>query len=231
MQKLKIEKNMGKFFFRLLVLLIIIIISLIIYLTYIGIETNKFDNLIKSKSNEINRYVKLDFKKTKIHINLKELNLAVKLQEPEILLRDSKINLSKLDLYLPFKSFFNQDFLLERAEIAFIKNDIKDLIKISNIFFPKIINKKLNKVFAKGNLEGKFMIPFESNGNIGKNYEFYGKVSDADINFTDEFKIKNLNAEIDYGKASQSNEFVTTIKKGSVYDVQLDKSTINLKRE
>jgi len=222
---------MGKFFFRLLVLLVIIIISLIIYLSYIGIETNKFDNLIKSKSNEVNRYVKLDFKSTKININLKELNLAVKLQEPEILLRDSKINLSKLDLYLPFKSFFSQDFLLERAEIAFIKNDIKDLIKISNIFFPKIINKKLNKVFAKGNLEGKFMIPFESNGNIGKNYEFYGKVSDADINFTDEFKIKNLTAEIDYGKASQSNEFVTTIKKGSLYDVKLDKSTINLKRE
>ena len=95
---------------------------------------------------------KLEFQKTKIHLNLKELNLVVKLQNPKILIVSNAIDLSKLDLFLSLSSFFNSDFLLKRAEIAFIRNDIKDLTKITNIFLPKLINKQLNKIFAKGNL-------------------------------------------------------------------------------
>jgi len=70
----------------------------IIFLSYFGIETDKFDQLIKSKTNEVNKLVKLDFKNTKIHINLIELNLIVKLQKPKILIKDNVIILSKLNL-------------------------------------------------------------------------------------------------------------------------------------
>ena len=90
-------------------------------------------------------------------------------------IKNNEIILSKLDLFLPLTSFFTSDFLLKRAEIAFIRNDIKDLTKITNIFLPKIINKQLNKIFAKGNIEGEFIIPFDSDGSIGKDYGFSGK--------------------------------------------------------
>ena len=173
---------------------------LVIFLTYFGLETDKFDDLIKNKANEINQYVKLEFQKTKIHLNPTELNLVVKLQKPKILIKNNEIDLSKLDLFLSLKSFFSSDFLLKRAEVAFIKNDIKDLTKITSIFLPKIINKQLNKIFEKGNLEGEFVIPFESDGSIGKDYGFSGKVSNASINLTKEFSIKNLTTEINHVK-------------------------------
>ena len=130
---------MGKFFLRFFVLLLITIFLSIIYLSYFGINTDKFDNLIKTKANEVNRYTKLEFQKTKIHLNLKELNIVVRLQNPNILIRSNEIYLSKLDLFLSLKSFFSSDFLLKRAEVAFIRNDIKDLTKITNIFLPKLI--------------------------------------------------------------------------------------------
>ena len=66
---------MGNFFSRVILIIIIVVFSVIIFLSYYGIETDKFDKLIKNKANEINRYVKLDFQKTKIHINIRELNL------------------------------------------------------------------------------------------------------------------------------------------------------------
>ena len=166
---------MGKFFLRLFVLLLITIVSSTIYLSYFGINTDKFNDLIKTKANEVNRHVKLEFQKTKIHLNLKELNLVVRLQNPKILIRSNEINLSKLDLFLSLKSFFSSDFLLKRAEVAFIRNDVKDLTKITNIFLPKLINKQLNKVFDKGNLEGKLVIPFEADGSFGKDYGFFWK--------------------------------------------------------
>ena len=183
-------------------LLTITAVSLIIFLSYFGVETDRFDSLIKNKANEVNQYVKLEFKTTKIRLNLKELNLAVKLQNPKVLIISDEINLSKLYLFLPLKSFFSSDFILQRVEVAFIKNDIKDLTKITNIFLPRIINSQIKKMFVKGNLEGEFIIPFKSDGTIGKNYTFYGKVLDADININKDYKIKDLNADVGFAKNS-----------------------------
>jgi len=207
------------------------VVSATIFLSYFGIETDKFDGLIKSKANEVNRYVKLGFQKTKIHINPTEFNLVVKLQNPKILVKKNEIILSKLDLFLPLKSFFSSNFLLKKAEVAFVKNDIKDLTKITSIFLPNIVNKKLNKVFHKGYLEGEFIIPFESDGSIGKDYGFFGKVSDASINLTKEFSIKQLTTEINHVKDADADGFKITVKKGSIYNLELAGSTINLKRK
>ena len=85
---------MGKLLLRFIFILIIIIVFIISYLSYFGLETNRFDALIKNKANAINQNIKLEFNKTKIHINPKELNLAVKLQNPKILIRDNEIILS-----------------------------------------------------------------------------------------------------------------------------------------
>ncbi len=222
---------MGKFFLRFFLIILIIIVSVVLFLTYFGLETDRFDNLIKNETNEINQNIKLEFQKTKIHLNPTKLNLVVKLQKPKILLKNNEIDLSKLDLFLSLKSFFSSDFLLKKAEVAFIKNDIKDLTKITNIFLPRIINKQLNKIFEKGNLEGEFIIPFEPDGSIGKDYGFYGQISDATINFTKEFSIKNLTTEINQVKEFENNGFIATIKKGSIFDLELADSTINLKRE
>ena len=133
---------MGKFFLRFFLIIFITIVISITYLSYFGLETNRFDNLIKNKANNINRYVKLEFNKTKIHLNITELNLLVKLQNPKILIKDNQIDLSKFDLFLSIKSFYISDFLLKKANVGFEQNDIKDITKITNIFLPRIINKK-----------------------------------------------------------------------------------------
>ena len=220
---------MSKFFLRFFLIVLIVSISAIIFLSYFVIETDKFDGLIKSKANEVNRYITIGFQKTKIHLNPTKLNLVVKLQNPKILVKNNEIILSKLDLFLSLRSFFTSDFLLKRAEVAFAKNDIKDLTKITNIFLPKIINKKFNKIFHKGNLEGEFIIPFESDGSIGKDYGFSGKVSDASINLTKKFSIKKLTTEINHTKDVDGHGFKITIREGFIYNLELTDSIINLK--
>ena len=59
---------MGKFFLRLFVLIFISVVSAIIFLSYIGLETNKFNSLIKNKANETHQHVKLEFQRTKIYL-------------------------------------------------------------------------------------------------------------------------------------------------------------------
>jgi len=222
---------MGNFFLKFFLVGLIAAVSVAIFLTYFGLETDKFDNLIKSKANEINQTVKIEFQKTKIHLNPTELNLVIKLQKPKILIKNNIIDLSKLDLFLSLKSFFSSDFLLKKAEVAFKKNDIKDLTKVTNIFLPRFINKKLGKIFEKGNLEGEFSIPFKADGSIGKDYWFSGKISDALINLTSKFSIKSLTTEINHGRGVKNNGFIAVIKKGSLFNLELAGTTINLMRK
>ena len=219
---------MGKFILRFFLLSLVAITLMAIFLTYFGFETDRFNALIKNKANEINQYTKLEFEKTKIHFNPGEFNLVVKLKKPQVLIRDKKIDLSKIDLFLSLRSFISSDFLLERAEIAFIKNDIKDITKITSIFLPKFINRQFRKIFEKGSLEGKFFIPFNKDGSIGENYGFSGKISEASINFTKEFSIKNLTTEINQKKEKDGDVFVITVKKGSFFDLDISESVIHL---
>ena len=221
-------KKMFKFLIKFLLTLISIIILFIIYMNYVGVETSRFNDLIKKKTNNVRKEVKLEFKNTKIYLNARELNIIVKLQNPKILISNKEILLSKLNLFLSIKSYFNSNFLLEKAELSFNKNDISDISKITNIFVPKIINKKINKIFQKGKLEGSVIVPFESNGSLGKEYEFFGKINNATINLTKDIKLKNLTTDINYRKNTEENIFNIVIKNGLLYDLDLSKTKINI---
>ena len=221
---------MGKFLFRFFLLILFSVISIAIFLSVIGLETDKFDGLIKEKANEVNKYVKLEFNNTKIHLNPKELNLVIKLQNPKVLLKKKEFKLSKIDLFLPLKSFITSDFLLQRTEIAFTKNNIKDLSKITNIFLPRILNKQINRILIKGNLEGEFIVPFNQDGSLGSNSKFTVKLLDADLNITKDFQIKNLSTEMKYfPEYSDGKEINFVINQGSILNLNLEKSTIDIK--
>ena len=220
---------MAKFFLRFFLFLFFIFVSLVIFLSFVGIKTDKFDDLIKGKANEVNRYVKLEFKETKIHLNASELNLAVKLQNPKILINENEIILSKIDLFLPLKSFITSDFLLQKAEVAFIKNDIKDLVKISNIFLPKFISNKLNEIFYSGTLQGEFIIPFNADGSVGGNYQLDARILDASLNVNKDFQINNLFTDIKYlYKSDKDKKISFLINQGKVLNLDLQESSIDI---
>ena len=211
-----------RLFFKFFLLISIVLFLIIIFLSYVGFETDKFDSLIKNKSNTIHNNVKIEFNKTRTYLNLSDLKLLIKLQNPKVLIKNRTINLSKLNFSLSLKSFYTSDFILEKANIGVEKNDIKDLTKVTNIFLPRIINKQLKKVFEKGKLEGEFVIPFNSDGTASKSYTFSGKVIKADINFLNAYKLKNLNAKISYRKSSQTKNdtLIIAIEEGLISNLK-----------
>jgi hypothetical protein len=217
-----------KLFKRFILALVVIFLLLIVFLSYFGLETKKLNNLIQGEANKINQNIKLDFEKSKIHLNIIELNILVKLHNSQILIKQNKINLSKLYLFLPIKSFFSDDFILRRVEVAFIKNDIKDLSKITKIFLPTIINNRLNKIFEKGKINGEFVIPFNPDGSVGKNYGFTGKLIDTSLNLSKDFEIKKLSADISHSKNFGEDKFELDIKKGFIYELDLVGSNIEI---
>ena len=173
-----------------------------------------------------------NFKTSKIYLNLRELNFSIKIKEPKVIIRNNKIDLLNLNLFLSLKSLFNKNFPLKQAEVSFKQNDIKDLTKISSLFLPSIINVQLNKIFEKGRLEGEITIPFTKNGKISEDYTFYGKIIDAKINLNKNYKIENLTADIGFAKKSywpKTERLLDGLEirniKGSFLDLKLGKGT------
>ena len=81
-----------KFFFKLSLLLVVLIFFSIIYLSYFGVSTSKFNNIIKDNVNKKNEKVSLEFKKTKIHLNLRKKSFIARIKKPELITRNHKIN-------------------------------------------------------------------------------------------------------------------------------------------
>ena len=170
----------------------------------------------------------MDFKDTKIYLNIKDFKLEVKLQNPKILIKNNDIKLSKFDLYLPLKSFYTSDFILEKANLEFQQNDIKDLIKISSIFLPRFLNKKLDKIFIKGNLEGDLTVPFTQKGSISKDYKFNLRILESNIRLNKDFELKNFTANLTYGEKSTTERLKIKIKNGNISNLELLESFIDV---
>ena len=82
---------MNRFLLRFFLVIVTITAFAIIFLGYFGLETDRFNSLIKNKSNKINQHTKLDFSKTKIFLNLRDLNILMKLKDPKILINNNEI--------------------------------------------------------------------------------------------------------------------------------------------
>ena len=224
---------MGKFLLKSFIFFLTLLFSIAVYLAYFGIETDRFDQSIKQKANESNRYIEFDFNKTKIHLNLREFNISINLQEPKLIVKGNEIKLSRIDLVLSLKSLYESKAILKSIEVEFKKNNINDLAKITNIYLPKFINKKIKKAFKEGSIEGRFKIPFSKNGDFMNSFIFNGRVLNASININDDYKIKNLTTIVNYEKypSEKIEELRIDVKKGSFLNLNLSDSHLKIKFE
>ena len=96
---------MKKLIINLTLILFFLIISVIIILSTIGFETNKFNKLISDKTSQANNiYLKLDTIKFKI--NLRKLNLFLETEKPEIIYKEVSLPTQNIKVFIDFLSLF-----------------------------------------------------------------------------------------------------------------------------
>ena len=75
---------MIKWISAFLLFLLSIFLITIFYLSTVGVETNSFNDLIRNKLKNYNENVDLKFSKAKLLLDIKSLNLRIKLINPKI---------------------------------------------------------------------------------------------------------------------------------------------------
>ena len=85
-------KKLVKFTFSIFIILFI----LITYLSLIGVNTNVFNNKIKSEILKINKRLNLDLKSVKFLLKPTDFSINIKTPEPNLFFDDNKLELENI---------------------------------------------------------------------------------------------------------------------------------------
>src|SRR5210317_1756006 len=183
---------MIKIVYRLFISLTLIIALIVIYLSIIGVKTDKFNNQITSKVKEINS--NLDLKLNQVNIKLNPLSFTVDLKTlgTDLSYQDNIIQLENLKSQISLKSIFKNEFAISELAISTKSIALKDLI----ILVKEVKNYQqlfiANEIIDNGYIVADLKFEFNEVGNIKDNFIIKGLVNNAELTLSNK-KVTKLN--------------------------------------
>jgi hypothetical protein len=183
---------MIKIVYRLFISLTLIIALIVIYLSIIGVKTDKFNNHITSKVREINS--NLDLKLNQVNIKLNPLSFTVDLKTlgTDLSYQDNIIQLENLKSQISLKSIFKNEFAISELAISTKSIALKDFI----ILVKEVKNYQqlfiANEIIDNGYIVADLKFEFNEVGNIKDNFIIKGLVNNAKLTLSNK-KVTKLN--------------------------------------
>jgi hypothetical protein len=183
---------MIKIIYRLFISLTLTIALIVIYLSIIGVKTDKFNNHITSKVREINS--NLDLKLNQVNIKLNPLSFTVDLKTlgTDLFYQDNIIQLENLKSQISLKSIFKNEFAISELVISTKSISLKDLI----ILVKEVKNYQqlyiANEIIDNGYIVADLKFEFNEIGNIKDNFIIKGLVNNAELTLSNK-KVTKLN--------------------------------------
>ena len=171
---------MKKIFLYFGLLTIFLIFLTLTILSTVGIETNKFNNLIYNKINQSNNDIKLDLNKIKFKIDIKKIGLFLETKKPKVNYRETFLPVNSIKVYIDFLPLIKSDIKIKKINLILDEINIKDLKKISKAFKPSNIKSFLNNKIDEGKLDTEIDI-FFNDDNLLDNFIAKGFVSDLKV--------------------------------------------------
>ena len=165
----------------------------IIYMSFIGIETNKFNKLIKQELSKDNKKLDLESKTIKILLNISNLSINIKVINPVLIYNAKRIELNQIESNFSILSFINKNFAISNLLISTKDIYFEQLISIAKSYknSPELFF--LQKIIKDGKVVADINVNFDEKGKIKKDFSIKGFVSDVRLVLLNKEKINNLN--------------------------------------
>ncbi len=224
---------MRKFLIYFFVSIIIFFSSSIVFLSFYGYQTDRFNKIIQSEINNSKTGINLEFDEISILLDIKNLTLFVKFINPEVQYSSIKIPLKVLRANISILSLIKKEISIKNinAETKFFEID---LIKnyVSQIKIDKIYKNYIKEIdTSKIKLKSSFS--FDNTFSV-KDFTLNGIVKDTKIGSKTKYKLSNLNLKFLYKdeiikiyNLSAKSDYIN-IKNGKI-DILKNKGTTNLK--
>ena len=188
---------MKKIIYRFLVFLILIFFGSIIYLSTVGIKTERFNDQISFEIKKINDQLELNL--DKINIILDPLNLQLNLKTIGASLENKNkiIRLESIKSNIDIKTFLNNEFSLTELNISTRSLDIKNLISFIRLIEDNAQLFIIEKFIKKGYLIADINLKFDNKGNIKNDFLIKGLVKDGEVKTLKRFNFSKINFSFD----------------------------------
>ena len=141
---------MFNYIYRFLVSFLILIIFIIFYLSYVGLKTDRFNDLISKRVNYINPKIKLSLNEVYIKLIPRKLELKVITYSPEISSNNAKIKIKNIETNISLLSFISKKNSLRNISIVSQENNIKNVLKFVRLFQNNIHTILADKFINRG---------------------------------------------------------------------------------
>ena len=185
---------MIKNFYKYIIFSILLFFILIFYLSYYGIETTKFNSIIKNKIQDHNPRLSINLNKVNIFLDLKKISIKIRSEKPDLIIdKFEEIEFKEIISTLSIRSYLSKEFAIKNLKLSTYENDIKNILSFYRLInnSPKLII--LNQFFEKGDVKFSLHFNFDQNGKINDDYEIKGEVRNLQVRLLKLKNIQNIN--------------------------------------
>jgi len=187
-------------FLKYFILLLSVLVILTVYLSTVGIETDKFNNQIKKRISLINKNIDIDLKKIKLILNPFKLKIYAKTVGTIVYFAKRPLALESIKTQVSLSSLIKNEISSSNIEVTTKSILLNDLIK-----FIRTTNNKpelfiLEKIVKKGHVIIDLSLNIDENGKLKNDYIMEGLIKDASINFLNRGNFKNINFNFNFQK-------------------------------
>ena len=197
----------------------------VIYLSSIGLQTSKLNQLIKNEISKNNKKLQIDLNATKILLNLRNLSINIKIVDPVLIYNGIKIVLNQAESNLSINSFINKDFAITNLLISTKDIKLKQIISILSSYKNSTELFILHKIVKEGELVADFIINFDEVGKIKDDYSIKGFVKNVKLELLNKKKIDSLNFNFEL----KNNEYLLEDIKTEFSEIKFFSKSITIK--
>ena len=240
---------MIKNIYRSLIASITLLLILVVYLSVVGINTEKLNSKIISQVKKIEPNLQLNLSNVSVKLNLFNFGLSIQTIGTDLIYRDKVIKIQSITSNISLMSFLKSEFAITGISISTKSVAIKDLMT-----FIRLLNNDpkffiAEQFIKKGYVIADLAFEFDELGNIKDNYKIKGIVKDGQISLSKKyyldkidfiFKIKEKNFRFNDARLILNNKNISipeliTLKKNNEYfisgklnnkKIELDKNEI-----
>ena len=209
---------------KILSIIFLLLILVTLYLSLVGVKTEKFNEKITDKILKYNKKIKLDLKGIKFLLDPYNFTINITTKNPTVLLEGNKLKIKEIKTDMSLKALIFNDFSADNLKITTKSIKIEDLILLARSFKNSTELFLLDRIIKEGFLIAEIGLKFDEKGNLKKDYQITGSIKNVELNFLNKFKANNLNFEFDI----QRNKYLLTKINSEINEIKLSSPSIKV---
>ena len=218
---------MHRILYSIFLILVSFFIFIIVYLSSVGVETSKFNNVIINEIKKKDPNVEISLDNIKIKFDIKKIQIYLSTFEPQITYQGIKIPIKEINLYTKIISILKSKNEINQVIVSFQNFKLKDVQKLSTRIKPSNFKTYLLNNLNDGEID-KILIDIKLDENLNiSDYKVNGSVKKVNIKILNDLSIQNVSLNF----ITDKNLTLINSLNAKYKDISISNGSLTLKRD